>query len=228
MKKYFLLACLSICSIAVFAQSLSHVSLNGASSLASFAFTTDQQVIIKISPDGKILEWGTEMQPGRYGYYQGKLDPYMGRVEYYGPEAEEALRGKVKYIGSCAINYYSYSYPDAQKNKVKTIGSIALDYYMDYDNESYRGKLKTAGSISFTYYASFDNESFKGKLKTAGNTALTYYSVFDDKYNKGKIKSIGTTPFNWYNEFDRKELQGALKSGATIQKINGVNYNIWQ
>jgi hypothetical protein len=65
-------------------------------------------------------------------------------------------------------------------------------------------------------------------LKSAGNTPLTYYSVFDDKYNKGKIKSIGSTQFGWYNEFDRKELQGALKSGATTQKINGVNYTIWQ
>jgi hypothetical protein len=228
MKKYVLLACLTFLGYAALAQSLSHVSLSGAANLASFAFTTGQQVIIKISPEGNIIEWGMEMQEGRYGYYQGKLDPYMGRVEYYGPEADELLRGKVKYIGTCTITYFSSAYPDAQKGKVKTIGTAALDYYMDYDNESYKGKLKIAGPVSFTYYASFDNESFKGKLKAAGNTTLTYYSVFDDKFNKGKIKTIGATAFSWYNEFDRKEIQGGLKSGASIQKINGVNYNIWQ
>ena len=227
MKKYiFLTACCLFTCIA-FSQTLTHVKLSAATTLSSFCFTADQQAIIKISPDGNILEWGIEMQYGQAGYYQGRLLPFPGRVDYYGQEVDEAFRGKVKSIGSSIITYYPSSMPQAQKGKVKSIGSAQLDYYMDYDNESLKGKLKTAGNVTINYYASYDNEAFRGKLKSVGNTTLTYYSVFDDKFNQGKIKSIGTANFSWYNNFDRKELQGALKSGSTMQKINGVTYNIW-
>ncbi|NOT94463.1 hypothetical protein [Ferruginibacter sp.] len=210
----------------VYSQSLTHVVISGATTLSSFCFTTGQQVIIKISPDGNILEWGIEVDPSRNGYYRGKLDPYMGRVDYYGPESDEAFRGKVKSIGACTITYYSSSQPAVQKGKVKTIGTLQLDYYMDYDDANYRGKLKSAGSIILNYYSSYDNEVYRGKLKAVGNTSLTYYSLFDDKLNKGKIKSIGTSNYTWYNEFDRKEMQGAMKSGSVIQKVNTVTYNI--
>jgi len=228
MKKSFLLFSLFLFTVTAFSQSLSHIALNGATTLSSFSFTTSQQVIIRISPEGSVLEWGTEMEPGRFGYYQGKLDPYMGRVEYYGQEADEAVRGKVKSVGTCSITYFTSAMPGLQKGKVKTIGAVALDYYMDYDNESWKGKLKSAGSISVVYYASYDNEAYRGKVKSLGNTILTYYSVFDDKLNKGKIKSIGAFTYAWYNEFDRKEYQGSLKSGSTVQKLNGITYNIWQ
>ncbi|GAB2811697.1 hypothetical protein [Ferruginibacter profundus] len=228
MKKLFLVVLLLQFTCTGFAQTLSHVALSNGITLTSFSFITDQQAIIRISPDGKMMEWGTELEPGRMGYYQGKLQPYMGRVEYYGQEADEAFRGKVKSIGTCNITYYTSSQPESQKGKVRTIGSVLLDYYMTYDNESFAGKLKSAGNVAITYYASFDNESFKGKLKSVGNTSLTYYSIFDDKFNKGKIKSIGSYNYAWYNNFDRKELQGALKTGNMLQKINGVTYNIWQ
>ena len=227
MKKFVLQIICSLVVYAGYAQSLSHVTLSGATSLKSFSFSADQQAIIRLSPDGNVLEWGVEMQQGQFGYYQGRLLPFMGRVDYYGPEADEAYRGKVKNIGNCTITYYASSMPQAQKGKVKTIGTAMLDYYMDYDDESSRGKLKTAGNLSITYYGSYENESYKGKLKTVGNTSLAYYSVFDDSFNKGKIKSIGSFAYTWYNNFDRKELQGAMKSGATIQKINGVTYSIW-
>lgn len=228
MKKYFLLALFVQISCCGFSQSLSQVALSGASTLSAFSFLTDQQAIIRISPDGNVMEWGMEMEPGRIGYYQGKLLPFMGRVDYYGPEADEAFRGKVKSIGSCTITYYPSSQPAAQKGKVKTIGALLLDYYMDYDDESFKGKLKTAGSTSFGYYASYENEAYKGKLKSVGNTTLTYYSIFDDKSNKGKIKSIGSFTYSWYNDFDRKEFRGAMKTGNSMQKVNGVTYNIWQ
>lgn len=227
MKKNFLLTISFLFTVISFSQSLSHVTLSGATSLSSFSFLTDQQAIISVTPDGRLLEWGVEMQPGRIGYYQGKLDPYMGRVDYNSVDADEALRGKVKSIGSCNITYFTSSMPEAKRGKVKTIGAVALDYYMDYDNESYKGKLKSAGYLSIGYYASYDNEYFRGKLKMVGNTTLTYYSIFDDKLNKGKIKSIGTSIYSWYNEFDRKEYQGAMKSGAAIQKVNGVTYNTY-
>jgi len=228
MKKFLLLLWFFIICITGFAQSLTHVGLSAASTLSSFSFTTSDQAIIKISPDGNIIEWGTASDPGRMGYYQGKLQPYMGRVDYYGPEADEAFRGKVRSIGATVITYYAASQPQEQKGKIKSIGSAQLDYYMSYDNESYRGKLKAAGPVQLVYYGSFDNESFRGKLKSVGNTALTYYSIFDDKFNKGKIKSIGANAFSWYNEMDRKEYQGAMKTGNMIQKINGITFSIWQ
>ena len=227
MKKYVLLLAFSFFALVGFSQSLSHVTLSGATALKSFSFTTDQQAIIRISPDGAMLEWGVGMELGQVGYYQGRLLPFMGRVDYYGPEADEAFRGKVRTIGNCIITYYASFQPAAQKGKIKSIGSVLLDYYMDYDNEAYKGKLKTAGNLTISYYASFDNEAYRGKLKAVGNTSLSYYSVFDDKFNTGKIKSIGSFAYTWYNNFDRKELQGALKSGSTMQRINGVTYNIW-
>ncbi|MGC4104085.1 hypothetical protein [Ferruginibacter sp.] len=227
MKKCFLAISLSLLTLVGFSQSLSQVSLTGATTLASYSFITSENVIIRLTPDGSIIDWGTELEPGRMGYYEGKLLPYAGRVSYYGEEADEAYRGKVRSIGSANITYYGASMPAEQKGKVKSIGSQQFDYYMNYDNESFRGKLKTAGNTSFTYFGSYDNESFRGKLKSAGNTSITYYSVFDDKLNKGKIKSIGSVSFSWYNEFDKKELQGAMKTGSTMQKINGVVYKVW-
>lgn len=227
MKKYVFLAAFVLFAFHVSSQVLTHVRFSAATTLSYFCFTADQQAIIKISPEGNVIEWGVEMQQGQVGYYQGRLLPFMGRVEYYGPETDEAFRGKVKSIGGSTITYYPSSMPQAQKGKVKSIGSAMLDYYMDYDNELLRGKLKTAGNITISYYASYDNEAYRGKLKSVGNTGITYYSVFDDKSNQGKLKSIGSSNFTWYNNFDRKELQGAMKSGETIQKVNGVMYSIW-
>jgi len=204
MKKYLLFVPIFLINITAISQTLSKVMFTGATTLASFSFITDQQAIIKISPDGNIIEWGVERQNAPVGYYEKNLMPYMGRVDYYGQESDIAFRGKVKNIGTCTITYYSSSLPVEQKGKIKSIGNLMLDYYMNYDNESYRGKLKSAGSTSISYFGSYDNEAFRGQPKSIGNTAITYYSVFDDRYNKGKIKSIGSVPFSWYNEYDRK------------------------
>ncbi|MBS1512166.1 MAG: hypothetical protein JST86_15060 [Bacteroidetes bacterium] len=228
MKKILLLLAVSLLTTYNYAQSLSQVSLSGGGiALSSFSFTTDQQAIIRISPDGNIIDWGMALEPTRIGYYQGKLQPFMGRVDYYGQEADEAYRGKVKSIGTCNITYYGASQPATQKGKVKSIGSVQLDYYMEYDNDAFRGKLKSINGSAVEYYASYDNESFRGKLKSVTGTALTYYSQLDDRLNKGKIKSIGTVSYSWYGEFDRKEYQGSMKSGSTIQKINGITFSIW-
>lgn len=226
MKKYFLLLPLYLFAADVFAQTLSHVAISGASTLKAFSFITNQQVIIKITPEGNIIEWGIEIDASRNGYYWGKLDPYLGRIDYYGQEADEAFRGKVKSIGSCSITYYASSQPELQKGKIKTIGAIQLDYYLNYEDVNFQGKIKSAGNLTINYFSSYDNDSFKGKLKSVGLTSLTYYSIFDDRLNKGKIKSIGNYRIAWYNEFDQKELQGAMKSGSTMLKVNSVVYNI--
>src|SRR5688500_18642085 len=91
------------------AQELSHIRFSGGTTLSYFAFITDQQVIIRISEDGKVLEWGTEYESWRYDYQPGKLHPYLGRVSYYGSEGDSITKGKVKSIGTTMFNYYGAS-----------------------------------------------------------------------------------------------------------------------
>jgi phage gp37-like protein len=208
--------------IPVFSQSLSHVTLSGGSSLSSFCFKTDQKIIIKISPDGKVLEWGMEMEQGRLYYFPGKLDPYMGRVDYYNQEADSAFRGKVKSIGTCMITYFGSKENEVQVGKIKTLGNITFDYYFNFENEAFRGKLKSIGSNTVNYYSGFENEAIRGKLKNVNNTSLSYYSTFDDKLLRGKVKNIGMVNINWYTSMDRRELQGSLKNGSYTPLVNGV------
>jgi len=214
-----LLACLTN------AQELSHIQFSGGATVSSLSFTTDQQIIIKISEDGKVLEWGTEMEPFRYNYQPGKLLPYMGRVAYYGSEADSISKGKVKMIGTTLLSYYSASETNAKAGKLKSIGSTSLDYYSNYENAALTGKLKFAGNTLFNYYSSFENEAFRGKLKSAGKTTIAYYSTFDDKLIKGKVKSIDGTMYAWYASYETR-YSGGLKSGHLSRKINGVTYII--
>jgi hypothetical protein len=224
MKKVPVLLLCFLFSTGSFSQKLSQVILAANGNLSSIGFLTDQGVTLNISPEGNVLEWGIPDEQGRIAYYPGKLQPYMGRVDYYGAEADEAVRGKVKSIGTCTVTYFASYENKSQQGKVKTIGTIALNYYDDYTNETFKGKLKSAGAVLLTFYSSFDNEAFKGKLKTVAGTSLTYYSSFDDKIFKGKIKSIGNYNYGWYSSFDRKEYQGAMKTGSQIQLVNGVNF----
>lgn len=210
------------------AQQLSQVTFTGASSLAYFTVKTTQDVLLRISQDGRLQEWGTEEQSQRYpGFYNPKLLPYAGRVEYYGPEADSASRGKVKNIGICTFTWYAYTEDKHRAGKLKTIGSLTLDYYNDFSNAMQSGKLKSIGNNTIDFYTSFDNESFRGKLKTAGPTTISYYSSSDDKLIKGKIKSIGSFNYTWYTSFDRSEYRGSLKSGNIRQLVNGVTYILW-
>lgn len=209
----------------VVAQELTQVQFSAGSAFSSFAFTTDQQIIIKISDDGKILEWGNALEAGRYYNSPGKLQPYMGRVDYYGNEADSISKGKVKSVGTCVITYYPASDMPEKAGKIRTIGRITLDYYTNFENTAYRGKLKSAGYTQLAYYGSFDNEVIRGKLKSVNNTVLTWHTSFDDKVIQGKIKSIGNNPYLWYSSFDGR-YQGGLKSGALAQNINGVVYII--
>ena len=227
MLRFFFSLPLLLITAFTYSQELSQVAFSGGATFSSFAFITDQQIIIKISDDGKVLEWGNELQAGRYYNSPGKLQQYMGRVDYYGTEADSISKGKVKSIGTCMLTYYG-AYETAEKiGKLKSIGRVSLDYYTNYENSAFKGKLKSAGYTMFSYYASHENEAFVGKLKSVANTALAYYSTFDDKLIKGKIKSIGMYNYSWYSSFDSRQFQGGLKSGTLAQNINGVVYIIW-
>src|SRR5687767_4467746 len=93
--RFCLLLCFVTCNFYAFTQQLHQVAFSNGESFKSFSFLTDQGIIIRISDDGKLLQWGTEMDNRKLYYTPGKLDEYMGRVDYYGTEADSIFRGKV-------------------------------------------------------------------------------------------------------------------------------------
>jgi len=227
MKRLFILILsLTIYSVAE-AQSLRYVIFSSGADLSSLSFMTDQKIMIKLSQEGSIIEFGNEHEPGRFYTPPGKLQQYMGRVEYYERQFDSILNGKIKSIGTTMIMYYGSFENAALVGKVKSIGTVWFDYYTDFENESVRGKLKSAGQKSFSYYTSFENEAYRGKIKSIAGNQITYYSTFDDKSIKGKIKSIGTFNYTWYTSLDRQGYQGSLKSGSQYQMIEGVTYVVW-
>jgi hypothetical protein len=206
-------------------QQLNQVSFLDGANLTYFSFLTDQGVLIRISDQGKILEWGNEVQSQRYNnYYAPSLQPWLGRVDYYGPEADSVSRGKLKSIGTCSFTYYGPYEEETKIGKLRSIGSVLLDYYSNFDNKALRGKIRFVGHLILEYYSSLGDEAVRGKIKAIGNTPITYYSTFDDKLITGKVKSIGTVIYSWYASFDRPEWRGNLKSGSYRQNINGVTY----
>ena len=227
MKRSLLLLIPFLIYFTVHSQTLKFVSFSGGAEFSSLSYITSQKIIIKVSQDGKVLEWGNEMEPGRFYTEPAKLQPYMGRVEYYEKQFDSMLNGKVKNIGITSITYYGSTEKPALVGKVKSIGNVLFNYYLDQENESVRGKLKTAGLKNFTYYYSYENEAYRGKVKSIGNNQVTYYSTFDDKSIRGKLKSIGPADFTWYTSLDRQGYQGGLKSGRQYQMIEGVTYIIW-
>jgi hypothetical protein len=207
----------------IYCQQLNQVKFANGTNFSFFSFLTDQGVQIRVSDDGKVLEWGIEVMSDRYNYYAPKLQPFLARIEYFDPQSDSAFRGKVKSIGSCFITYYGYNEAENKRGKLKSIGSLYLDYFSMYDEKILQGKLKLIGSLSLEYYRPFDNIAFRGKLKSIGSSAITYYSAFDDKFNVGKIKSIGSASYLWYSGYDRYA-RGGLKSNNYRQMISGITY----
>lgn len=225
MRSFFSILLLVTISNIATAQQLSQAGFSGASTLSYFSFLTDQDVLIRVSEDGRLLEWGTELRSERNSnYYAPKLQPFMGRVDYYGSESDTAFKGKVKNIGTCMITYYGPLEIPGKAGKLKTIGRINLDYYTHYDNVALKGKIRFIGTQVLEYYSSVENEAFRGKLKSIGTTPITYFSSFDDKMLRGKIKSIGTLVLQWYNSLDRRGFGGSLKTGQYRPNVNGIIY----
>ncbi|HEY6063587.1 MAG TPA: hypothetical protein VIV35_08260, partial [Chitinophagaceae bacterium] len=120
MKRVSLLISFLFLAKGIYAQELSNIIFSGGAALSSFSFRSDQGVIIRISDNGKVLEWGTDPGPGRYYYDPGKLQPYLGRVEYFGQEYDSVFRGKVKSIGTCTFTYYDKYETATKMGKLKT------------------------------------------------------------------------------------------------------------
>jgi len=207
-----------------FAQKLSQVNLTGKDEPSYYSILTDQGVLIRITAQGKIIDWGTELLSQRSNFYDRKLQPYMGRVEYYGQESDSAFRGQIKSIGTTNITYYGHYETDTKVGKLKSIGTLYLDYYTNFDNVALRGKLRFIGSLIVEYYSSLEDEVIRGRLKSIGDLPVKYYSSFDDRYLKGKLKSIGSVVFEYYSSLDPIEFRGLLKSGAYRPNIGGVTY----
>lgn len=208
--------------LAAHSQKLNAVHFENGSKLSFFSFLTEQGAIIRVSEDGKILEWGTEVLSDRGNYYAPKLQPFNIRTENYDSQSDSAFRNKIKSIGTCYITYYGAFEEEAKRGKLKTIGSQQLDYYSRYDDKSLQGKLKMAGNLLIEYYRQYEDEAWRGKLKSIGSVPIAYYSSFDDKYNAGKLKNIGAVSYTWYSAVDRS--RGALKSNNYRQVISGITY----
>ena len=206
----------------VMAQSLSKITIDGKGTIDVFSFGLPENVQVYVTKDGTISKWGFDKYIGYQENYNGDLDPYVGRVEYYTQLDDESLRGKVKYIGGTLITYFASYENDALKGKLKAVGSVNLDYYLSYEDAAYRGNIKKIGANSIAWYASYENEDIRGKLKTVGSTSLSYYGSFEDKAYRGKIKSIDRFSITYYSSFEK--YSGSMKTGSTVMNANGVKY----
>ncbi len=228
-RRLFLAITCAFFSFTIQAQGLYQVSFNRDGSLAYLSLLSDREVLMRISAEGQLMEWGMEVQ-SIYSreYYAPKLQPYMGRVEYYGPEADSVQRGKIRSIGTAYFTYYGMSDTEEKRGKIRSIGSNIFDYFGDYDNKALRGKLKYIGSTPLDFYLASENEAIAGKLRSVGNTTIQYYSSFDDRMIRGKLKSIGYERYTWYTSTDRPGFGGMLKTGRLRQQIGSVTYIILQ
>ncbi|MBL0359114.1 MAG: leucine-rich repeat protein [Chitinophagaceae bacterium] len=227
MKIPILLLAIICTAVSSFAQKIDLITLSGYGATAAFYYETADKISIVFTKDGAISEFGTQYDKGTYGYYPGKLLKYMGRVDYYSKDENEAFMGKVKYIGLTMIPYYG-SYDDAAlQGKIKSIGSTQFEYYLSFEDASIKGTIKNVGSTAFTYCSSFDNEATRGRIKSIGNTRFDWYTSFDDKSLSGKLKSIDNYTFTYYTSFENNNGQkGFMKSGFQSKYINGINYYV--
>ncbi len=203
-------------------QSLSKITITGTGLVDAFSFSLPENVEVYVTKDGNISKWGFDRFIGYQENYNGDLQPYVGRVDYYTQNDDVALVGKVKYIGGTLLKYYASYEDEALKGKLKSIGSINFDYYLSYEDDAYRGKLKKIGRNTINWYASYENEKLRGKLKNVGSTLLSYYGSFEDKAFSGKIKSVDRFTITYYSSFE--QYSGSMKSGNSILTAGGVKY----
>ena len=224
MNKLFLTLSLLVFINCAHSQQLSQVTFANGINLSYISFLTDRNVLIRVTMEGKIIEWGIEEKAFNSEYYAPKLQPYLGRVEYYDKESDSAFRGKIKNIGTCTFTYYGHYERDNKVGKLRTIGTIILDYYSEYEDRVLKGKLRFIGSNILEYYSQFEDVAFRGNLKSIGNTVIKYHSSFDDKFIRGKVKSIGPAEIKWYTSLDYQ--RGGL-NGSYRRNIGGVTYILW-
>ena len=225
MKRIYFIIALFVLFYHSYSQQLRQVAFTENFDLGSFSLVTNQNILIRISSDGQIMEAGTEEQAlYNRNYFAPKLRPYQGNVGYFDDRSDSAFKGKIKNIGACFFTYYSSKdYPE-RAGKIKSAGSLFFDYYRNYEDVSIAGRLKNIGTNAIAYFTSLDDEVLKGKLKIVGITPITYYSSFDNVLLKGKLKSIGPYHCEWATVFSGGQSIVTLKSGYQRQLINGITY----
>jgi hypothetical protein len=223
-NKHYLIVALLFFFSNCYAQQLSQVSFTQATDFLWFSLLTSQNVLIRVSAYGSILEYGTE-QVSIYNPNQiaAKLI-FTGAVSYYQQDPDSILNGKIKAIGTCYFTYYgSKDYPELA-GKIRSAGNLFFDYYRNYEDALNAGKLKSIGSNNISYFDQFQNEAYRGKLKQVGNTFIAYYSSFGNPLLKGKLKSIGTYQYEWASTTTMQGFVYYLKTGTPRQLINGILY----
>lgn len=207
-----------------YSQQLSQVTFSYDGQLMYFTLKNDQGVLMRISPEGGLLEFGSEEVSLRNSnYYNPKLLPYPGRVEIYSHQPDSTINGKIKSIGMSSLRWYAQYEPTMKAGKLQAVGRVSIDYYDNFADKSLQGKIKNINNQPVEYYPFLGtDDAYKGKLKTVANTAITYYSSFDDRQLRGKLKSIGPVNFQWYTSFDLN--RSGLKSGNYRNTVNGVTY----
>lgn len=224
MRFLYVIMLLACTGLTAQSQRLNRIIITGQGQQVVFSYLLDESVVVNISQDGSIVDWGVDLYADRQNDFVVRpLQKYNGRVEYYTPSDNEAFRGKIRYIGKYPITYYASFDDKMQAGKIKTLGNINFDYYLKFEDAMMQGKLRTVGQSTISYYSSFDNVGFKGKLRAVGPVQITYYSSFDDKAFSGKIKSINNSQIQYYSSFEPR-MAGALKSGSWIQNHNGIMY----
>ncbi len=223
MVKKPLLSLLMVCIVFfAFSQNVSKITMNGAGQVDYFSIALGGNNEMYISKEGQIIKWGYDRFIGTMENYQDQLDPYMGRVENYTSNDDDALQGKVKYIGGTLITYYASYENESLKGKIKSIGTLNIDYFLSYEDAAFKGLIKAIGQNTISWYASYENKDSRGKLKSVGSTSLSYYGSFEDKAFRGKIKSIGSNTITYYSSFE--QFSGNVKSGAQVLNVNAVKY----
>ena len=106
MTRFLIILLLIFIQLQVYPQKLNQVSFSNGSNLNYFTIKTDQDVLVRIAPDGNILEWGYEELSSRGTFYAPKLQPFLGRTDYFGDETDPFFKGKLKSIGTAYFNYY--------------------------------------------------------------------------------------------------------------------------
>ena len=208
-----------------FSQSVTKITMSESGNIEAFAFEPETNLMLNISPEGSIKNWGYDVFKERGAEnFQEKLDKYQGNIEYYSDKDNEAFRGKLKYIGRTLLTYYTAEEAEEFTGRLKSVGTSFIEYYYPYENEAFRGRLKRVGNNTVTWYSSFENEASRGKLKSFGSTRITYYSSSSDKAYMGKVKSINSTAFSYYSSFDKTELRGRMSSSTQILYINGTKF----
>ena len=153
---------------AVLSQELAQVSFSGGNSLTYLSLLTDGNVQIRISPDGKILEWGTEEQSPAW---RKLLCSQVAALSRPGgllrSEADSVSRGKVKTIGSSVVTHFS-AYETAERvGKIRSVGRLFFDYYSTYDNKLFQGKIKSIGNLPLVIIQHL-------KMKPCGKTEISW------------------------------------------------------